>query len=980
MDSSPPPESEPADFNSITARLLDDLQQAASDIAPNFIRTMPQAYLDGTTQAMRLAHLKAIIAAEASGFSQTVTLREADGARYTFISNRSYPGQLSRFVRQLPRDLPLISAQVYTSTAGNRVLDVFHLGDYVRYDPTNISQRHKADTVLRHAVDQNKNLDNAAMETFLTSCDASYLMATPPEQISRHFQLVNSILLSGDVVVRLEPYHETNLSRLVIGFAEYDPRLVFERISRHLGNRKIDIERAYLDSFKGEGGDGVMLLNFLVQRNGERLSKGDTSWHELQFELRRLLHLDEAVLNLAETVTEGDLVSAELLNGLAHLVHQLLVKEDPFVFSKDRIISALQRFPDLALAVYSAFRHRFATGSSDTESGEPNVLEAIQSSGCNPEERKIFTALLQSVSATLRTNLLLPQRRALALRVNPEFLDNDDRTETPFGVFFVSGYQFNGFHVRFRDIARGGMRIVRPMGMEQYALESERHYDEAYGLAYAQQQKNKDIPEGGSKGVILAAPSADFESAGRAFADSLLDLTIPDELMSTLHADHYRYDELLYLGPDENVSNQLITWIVERAKQRGHPMPDAFMSSKPGAGINHKTYGVTSEGVTVFLDKALRSVGIDPLAQSFSVKITGGPDGDVAGNEILILNREYPDTVRILGIADGSGCAEDPEGLNSRELIRLVESELPITEFDRGLLSPRGQVVSIDEPQGSQLRDSMHNRITADAFIPAGGRPGTINENNWREFLDEEGEPSSRVIVEGANLFISPDAREHLAEHGAIIVKDSSANKAGVICSSYEIIASMLLDEAAFLEIKEEYVAQVLDKLRAFARLEADALFREHLHKPAVHLPELSVRLSRAINKATDAVTERVQSLWDNHPGRSRELVLRHLPPVLGERCGDRVFDTIPKAYLHRIISSSLASKIVYREGLDWLESMSSDSIAQLAEHYFVEEAFIEKMANDIRGSNLENREAIADLLEAGGVAAALRKRSLTDG
>ena len=61
------------------------------------------------------------------------------------------------------------------------------------------------------------------------------------------------------------------------------------------------------------------------------------------------------------------------------------------------------------------------------------------------------------------------------------------------------------------------------------------------------------------------------------------------------------------------------------------------MSSKPDAGINHKEFGVTSEGVVVFLEHALRSVGIDPRAQDFTVKMTGGPDGDVAGNAIRIL-------------------------------------------------------------------------------------------------------------------------------------------------------------------------------------------------------------------------------------------------------------------------------------------------------------------------------------------------------
>jgi hypothetical protein len=70
-----------------------------------------------------------------------------------------------------------------------------------------------------------------------------------------------------------------------------------------------------------------------------------------------------------------------------------------------------------------------------------------------------------------------------------------------------------------------------------------------------------------------------------------------------------------------------------------------------------------------------------------------------------------------------------------------------------------------------------------------------------------------------------------------------------------------------------------------------------------------------------------------------------------------------------------LASNIVYREGLDWLESMSSSGIALLAERYFLEEAAVQRMADEVRGSQLKNRERIAALLEAGGVAAAIRAK-----
>lgn len=67
----------------------------------------------------------------------------------------------------------------------------------------------------------------------------------------------------------------------------------------------------------------------------------------------------------------------------------------------------------------------------------------------------------------------------------------------------MHGRRFNGFHCRFRDIARGGMRIVTPQTSEQVAIEAGRQFDECYALAYAQQLKNKDIPEGGSKAVLL---------------------------------------------------------------------------------------------------------------------------------------------------------------------------------------------------------------------------------------------------------------------------------------------------------------------------------------------------------------------------------------------------------------------------------------------------------------------------------------------
>jgi glutamate dehydrogenase len=78
-----------------------------------------------------------------------------------------------------------------------------------------------------------------------------------------------------------------------------------------------------------------------------------------------------------------------------------------------------------------------------------------------------------------------------------------------------------------------------------------------------------------------------------------------------------------------------------------------------------------------------------------------------------------------------------------------------------------------------RLRNTLHNRVVADAFVPAGGRPQTLNGANWQEHLLPDGTPSSRVIVEGANLFLTPEARKALGERGVLVLKDSSPTSAG---------------------------------------------------------------------------------------------------------------------------------------------------------------------------------------------------------
>jgi glutamate dehydrogenase len=958
-------------------RLTLDFRAAAEKIVPEFLTRMPAAYYHDMDDEVRLSHLKAIIALEASGQPQEVVLRNAQGTRYTCINAHSYPGQLHELVRRLPNVLPLCSAQVYTATDGSRVLDVFNFGRHALFDATVPEQLHRQKHLLAYATAQPEAISSAEFVHYLEDCTDQYVLKVPPEKMYRHFLLVQNIRATGNCLVELKKRSEYGLTSLVVGINRLDRRLLFERITWYLGKQGINIQRAYVDSFGLADDQPVSLLSFLVQAAATGPTESsDPDWREIGSELQRLCYLDDKVLWLAEKLPEWSLRQTEVLLTLTHLVHQLLVKKDALAFAGDRILAVAMRYPQHVMKIIDLFLDRFNPGQElDFEERFTHLEATIAQEVDKENEQEILSAILASVAATQRSNVNFPSRYALILRIDPSFLCTADREEVPFGVFFVHGQGFDGFHVRFQDIARGGIRIVKCIGQEHYALESERLYDEVYNLAHAQQLKNKDIPEGGSKGVILAQPESDLEQVGRAFTDALLDLIVPATDLHNNCPDYYGKQESLYLGPDENISNELILWIVQRAQQRGHPMPNVFMSSKPGAGINHKVYGVTSEGVTVFLEAALRALGIDPRRQRFTLKMTGGPDGDVAGNEIRILEREFGANACILGIADGSGCLEDPEGLDHSELLRLVTAELPVTEFNPRCLSPAGRLLSINQAGGVQARNSLHNRLITDAFIPAGGRPRTINEDNWQDFLTGDGTASSRVVVEGANIFITAQARLRLSEHGVMIIKDSSANKTGVICSSYEIIAGMILSEPEFLRIKDLFIEQVIAKLKSLTSLEAEMLFLEHRHRPGISLPELSTRLSRSIIRATEAIARSINELHNQDKDLTGDLVREYLPSVLFATAGDSVFTRVPADYLTRVIASSLSSRIVYREGLEWFEHMPDDAIAQLAMQYLQQEGQIKRLVEQVNRSALPDREIISGLLREGGTRTALRNR-----
>lgn len=708
---------------------------------------------------------------------------------------------------------------------------------------------------------------------------------------------------------------------------------------------------------------------------------------------------------------------AEVIISLCRMMHGTLNKLNPRAFpstlSTFKILESDPEFVRAAAHVADLFFEKFAIRLEEDADEDlsrqhqvayrQQLYQSEKSAGASSQYSSdvilLLTNMLDAVNAIARTNFHRIDRFALSFIVDSAVLMADPSKPKPFCVYYCYGRDFSAFHCRFSNIARGGMRVVTPPNRAAHAIASGRHFDEVYDLAYAQQLKNKDIPAGGAKAVILvrtcgpwtlgsATPEARFNTIRRtirAFSDSMLDLVVGAAVSNMV--DFWRGEERLFFGPDEQVVAGDVEWITQRAMVRGYQTPSTIMTSKGGAGINHKEFGVTSEGVLVYLDVAVRKyLGIDPKVDTFSVKITGGPDGDVAGNLMRFLIRDYPDTVKIVGVADGFGVAEDPFGLDHTELLRLINANKSINHFHPDKLTASGTVdgeccvLDASSAEGARRRNRMAFDVQSDVFVPGGGRPGTINAHNWRRFLtaDGTGVPSSRLIVEGANLFVSGEARQLLCGEGVGIIKDSSANKGGVIASSFEVQALMVMSTDEFIRIKKEIVADVLQKIRAAARSEASLLFNEY-DKGEKTLPELSEAISQAINHLKTLLEDHMCGLDDSDPTLREAFDMARNDSLLP--CVSAIVKSnwalLPNC--RSLAASALASHFVYNEGIRAASKIPNERIFDVVTGYFRSSLELQQFINylstePITSMTEEEKEVVINALTTNGTRAAIER------
>ncbi|GIG68649.1 NAD-glutamate dehydrogenase [Phytomonospora endophytica] len=443
---------------------------------------------------------------------------------------------------------------------------------------------------------------------------------------------------------------------------------------------------------------------------------------------------------------------------------------------------------------------------------------------------RIMRAFLLLIESTLRTSFFQRgngrPKPYVSFKLDPQKLAELLPAPRPKYEIFVYSPRFEGVHLRFGAVARGGLR---------WSDRREDFRTEVLGLVKAQMVKNSVIvPVGAKGGFVLKNPPADRDAlfnegvaCYKAFISALLDITDnldpsgkvvpPVEVVR-----HDGDDPYLVVAADKGTAT-FSDIANEIAVSYGFWLGDAFASGG-SAGYDHKKMGITARGAWESVKHHFRELGTDTQSEDFTVVGIGDMGGDVFGNGMLLSEH-----IRLVAAFNHMHVFIDPEpdaAASFPERRRLFD--LPRStwdDYDKSLISEGGGVWSRSLksiPITPQVREALGldetvTRLAPNDLINAilkapvdllwNGGIGTYvkaaSESN-AEVGDKTndtlrvngGELRAKVVGEGGNLGLTQLGRIEFALACGNIATDFIDNSAGVDCSDHEVNIKVLLSRA----------------------------------------------------------------------------------------------------------------------------------------------------------------------------------------
>ena len=285
------------------------------------------------------------------------------------------------------------------------------------------------------------------------------------------------------------------------------------------------------------------------------------------------------------------------------------------------------------------------------------------------------------------------------------------------------------------------------------------------------------IPYGGAKGGVAVDPKKlsdrELENLTRRYATEIALLIGPQEDIP---------------APDRGTDAHVMAWIMDTySMHRGYSVAGVVTGKPLSIGGTLGRLEATGRGLLYVAQEASRQ-GLTPLAGA-SVAIQGF--GNVGGVAARLLAAEG---CRVVAMSDSSGGVYNERGLDAEALHRFRQ--------EGGKLA--------QAPGGDHLSNEELLCLPADILIPA-AMEGQISAANASQVR-------AKIILEGANGPLTPEADSILAERGIVVIPDILANAGGVVVSYFEWVQDI---QSFFWEEDEinERLRRVM--VRAFAEVKS---------------------------------------------------------------------------------------------------------------------------------------------------------------
>ncbi|MFE2614073.1 NAD-glutamate dehydrogenase [Micromonospora chalcea] len=569
------------------------------------------------------------------------------------------------------------------------------------------------------------------------------------------------------------------------------------------------------------------------------------------------------------------------------------------VFSQEYMEQTFIAYPQIAELLVKLFETRFAPGATTLDERRQRSGELVDAIGealdevASLDQDRILRAYLTLIQATLRTSFYQKPvggrpKPYVAFKLDPQAIPDLPAPRPKFEIFVYSP-RFEGVHLRYGPVARGGLR---------WSDRREDFRTEVLGLVKAQMVKNAVIvPVGAKGGFVLKQKPGDRDEAVacyKEFISALLDVTdniVSGEIVPPEDVVRHDGDDPYMVVAADKGTATFSDIANEISEAHSFWLGDAFASGG-SAGYDHKKMGITARGAWESVKRHFRELGHDTQTQDFTVVGVGDMSGDVFGNGMLLSKH-----IRLVAAFDHRHIFLDPDPDSARsweERKRLFDMPRSSWEdYDSELISEGGgvhprtaksvpitpqvrAVLGLDEDV-TQLspQELMKAILTAPVDLFWNGGIGTYVKASSQTNA-EVGDKSNdairvdgkslrcRVVGEGGNLGFTQQGRIEYAATGGRIYTDFIDNAAGVDCSDHEVNIKILLntavadgeldrperdellarmtDEVAELVLRDNY-----DQARALNNAQAQAASLLPVHRRMINDLERSGALNRAL-------------------------------------------------------------------------------------------------------------------------------------